>query len=48
MIRCIEPWNTFSEDYFDLNRAQKILDRDHFGLDKVKQRIIEHQSALLV
>ncbi|MDA0779513.1 MAG: endopeptidase La [Bacteroidetes bacterium] len=40
------PWNTFSEDYFDLNRAQKILDRDHFGLDKVKQRIIEHLAVL--
>jgi ATP-dependent Lon protease len=40
------PWNTFSEDSFDLNRAQKILDRDHFGLDKVKQRIIEHLAVL--
>ena len=40
------PWNTFSEDFFDLNRAQKILDRDHFGLDKVKQRIIEHLAVL--
>ncbi len=40
------PWNTFSEDYFDLNHAQKILDRDHFGLDKVKQRIIEHLAVL--
>ena len=40
------PWNTFSEDYFDLDRAQKILDRDHFGLDKVKQRIIEHLAVL--
>ncbi len=40
------PWNTFSQDSFDLNRAQKILDRDHFGLDKVKQRIIEHLAVL--
>ena len=40
------PWNTFSKDLFDLNRAQKILDRDHFGLDKVKQRIIEHLAVL--
>ncbi|MGB0443430.1 MAG: endopeptidase La [Flavobacteriaceae bacterium] len=40
------PWNTFSEDSFDLDRAQKILDRDHFGLDKVKQRIIEHLAVL--
>jgi ATP-dependent Lon protease len=40
------PWNTYSEDSFDLKRAQKILDRDHFGLDKVKQRIIEHLAVL--
>jgi ATP-dependent Lon protease len=40
------PWNTYSEDSFDLDRAQKILDRDHFGLDKVKQRIIEHLAVL--
>jgi ATP-dependent Lon protease len=35
------PWNDFSKDNFDLKRAQKILDKDHFGLDKVKERIIE-------
>ncbi len=40
------PWNTYSEDSFDLKRAQRILDRDHFGLDKVKQRIIEHLAVL--
>jgi ATP-dependent Lon protease len=40
------PWNNYSEDSFDLKRAQKILDRDHFGLDKVKQRIIEHLAVL--
>ncbi|NLP56612.1 endopeptidase La [Lutibacter sp. B1] len=40
------PWNEFSEDKFDLKRAQKILDRDHFGLDKVKERIIEHLAVL--
>lgn len=40
------PWNTFSEDSFDLNKAQTILDRDHFGLDKVKQRIVEHLAVL--
>ena len=40
------PWNTYSKDSFDLDRAQKILDRDHFGLDKVKQRIIEHLAVL--
>ncbi len=40
------PWNVFTEDSFDLNAAQKILDRDHYGLDKVKQRIIEHLAVL--
>ncbi len=35
------PWNDFTKDNFDLIRAQKILDKDHFGLDKVKERIIE-------
>ncbi|MCT4698780.1 endopeptidase La [Tenacibaculum haliotis] len=40
------PWNEFSEDKFDLKRAQKILDRDHFGLEKVKERIIEHLAVL--
>jgi ATP-dependent Lon protease len=40
------PWGTFSEDKFDLKRAVKILDRDHFGLEKVKERIIEHLAVL--
>ena len=40
------PWNKFSKDKFDLKRAQKILDRDHFGLEKVKERIIEHLAVL--
>ena len=40
------PWEKFSQDKFDLNRAKKILDRDHFGLDKVKDRIIEHLAVL--
>ena len=40
------PWNDFTKDNFDLKRAQKILDRDHFGLDKVKQRIIEYLAVL--
>ena len=35
------PWNDFTKDNFDLRRAQKILDKDHFGLEKVKDRIIE-------
>ena len=34
------PWESFSKDNFDLKRAQKILDRDHFGLDEVKRRIL--------
>ena len=40
------PWNEYSEDNFDLERARKILDRDHFGLDKVKERIIEYLAVL--
>ena len=40
------PWNSFSEDQFDLKKAQKILDRDHYGLDKVKKRIIEYLAVL--
>ncbi|WP_298370221.1 endopeptidase La [uncultured Lutibacter sp.] len=40
------PWNEYSDDQFDLKRAQKILDRDHFGLEKVKERIIEHLAVL--
>lgn len=40
------PWNHFSKDKFDLKRAQKILDRDHFGLEDVKKRIIEHLAVL--
>ena len=40
------PWNKFSKDNFDLKRAQKILDRDHFGLEDVKKRMIEHLAVL--
>lgn len=40
------PWGEFSEDQFDLKNAQKILDRDHFGLEEVKERIIEHLAVL--
>ncbi|MEG2083475.1 MAG: LON peptidase substrate-binding domain-containing protein, partial [Oscillospiraceae bacterium] len=39
------PWNKFSDDSFDLAQAQKILDRDHYGLEKVKERIIEHLAV---
>jgi len=40
------PWQSYSKDKFDLKRAQKILNRDHFGMDKVKDRIIEHLAVL--
>ncbi len=40
------PWGEYTKDIFDLKRAQKILDRDHYGLDKVKERIIEHLAVL--
>ncbi len=40
------PWGEYSKDLFDLKRAQKILDRDHYGLEKVKERIIEHLAVL--
>ena len=40
------PWEHYTKDNFDLKRAQKILDRDHFGLEKVKERIIEHLAVL--
>ena len=40
------PWNEYTKDNFDLDKAKKILDRDHFGLEKVKERIIEHLAVL--
>ncbi|MDX1461520.1 MAG: endopeptidase La [Marinirhabdus sp.] len=40
------PWEKFSKDKFDLKRARKILDRDHYGLDDVKKRIIEYLAVL--
>jgi len=40
------PWNDFSKDKFDLKRAEKILDRDHYGLEDVKRRIIEYLAVL--
>ncbi len=40
------PWNDFSEDNLDLKNAQKVLDKDHFGLEQVKERIIEHLAVL--
>jgi ATP-dependent Lon protease len=44
---CLDlPWGVFSKDTFDLTKAKKILDRDHFGLEKVKERILEHLAVL--
>lgn len=40
------PWSDYSDDNFDLRNAQEILDRDHYGLEKVKERIIEHLAVL--
>jgi len=47
-IQCIisMPWSSYTKDNFNLKRAKKILDQDHFGLDKVKERIIEHLAVL--
>lgn len=40
------PWNEYSQDLFDLKRARTILDRDHYGLDDVKKRIVEYLAVL--
>src|SRR5690606_4325894 len=40
------PWSEFTKDNFDLKRAQRILDKDHYGLEKVKRRIIEYLAVL--
>ncbi len=40
------PWNEYTEDKFDMDTAQEVLDRDHFGLDGVKERILEHLAVL--
>ncbi|MCK4921821.1 MAG: endopeptidase La [Bacteroidales bacterium] len=40
------PWNEFTKDNFNLKRAERILDRDHYGLEKVKDRILEHLAVL--
>ena len=42
------PWNEFTKDKFNLKKARKILDRDHFGLEKVKDRIIEFLAVLKI
>jgi len=40
------PWNEFSKDNLELKHAQKVLDKDHFGLEKVKERILEYLAVL--
>lgn len=40
------PWNKYSQDSFDLNKAQRMLDREHFGLEDIKKRILEHMAVL--
>ena len=40
------PWENYSKDYFNLANARRILNKDHFGLDKVKERILEHLAVL--
>ncbi|MDX1283748.1 MAG: endopeptidase La [Draconibacterium sp.] len=40
------PWNEYTEDNFDLRNASKVLDEDHYGLEKVKERMLEHLAVL--
>ncbi|MCT3945561.1 endopeptidase La [Elizabethkingia anophelis] len=40
------PWGTYSKDIFDLKKAQKVLDKAHFGLEDIKKRILEHMAVL--
>ena len=40
------PWNEFTKDNFDLKRVKKVLDQDHYGLEQVKERILEHLAVL--
>jgi ATP-dependent Lon protease len=40
------PWNLYTQDNLDLNNARRVLDNDHFGLDEVKERILEHLAVL--
>ena len=40
------PWNKCSEDRLEINRARKVLDRDHYGMEKVKERVLEHLAVL--
>ncbi len=40
------PWGTYTEDSYDLKKAQKVLDNDHYGMDKIKERILEYLAVL--
>ncbi|OSZ82997.1 endopeptidase La [Chitinophagaceae bacterium IBVUCB1] len=40
------PWESFTEDSYDLKKAQKVLDADHYGMDKIKDRILEYLAVL--
>ena len=40
------PWNEYTKDNFNMKRASRILEKDHFGLEKVKDRILEHLAVL--
>ncbi|MBU0664819.1 MAG: endopeptidase La [Proteobacteria bacterium] len=42
------PWNTFTEDNLDIDRAQKILDEDHYGLHDIKERILEYLAVRIL
>ena len=40
------PWNNLSKDIFDIPKAEKVLNKDHFGLEDIKKRILEHMAVL--
>ena len=40
------PWETYSKDIFDINKAERVLDKAHFGLEDIKKRILEHMAVL--
>jgi len=40
------PWQSYTDDFYDLKKAKKVLDHDHYGMDKVKERILEYLAVL--
>jgi ATP-dependent Lon protease len=42
------PWEAKTQDVMDINRAKQLLDKNHFGLDKIKTRVLEYLSVLLI